>query len=140
MEIAPDFFDYFEASAALLDKDKYENHKGRQFIRPEVCRTYNFGEHDKYTNHFAEIVRKAKPVQGTDAVLKAYNIEGDVRIQYKDQSNFQWIARQFGIFEEWKDGIPRTSFKGVVVFRYQTTRRIFLVGPDSLRQLGIKDA
>lgn len=22
-----------------------ENHKGRQFIRPEVCRTYNFGEH-----------------------------------------------------------------------------------------------
>lgn len=23
MEIAPDFFDYFEATAALLDKDKY---------------------------------------------------------------------------------------------------------------------
>jgi alpha-1,3-mannosyl-glycoprotein beta-1,2-N-acetylglucosaminyltransferase len=23
MEIAPDFFDYFEAAAALLDKDKY---------------------------------------------------------------------------------------------------------------------
>ncbi|GMP64471.1 hypothetical protein CsSME_00025735 [Camellia sinensis var. sinensis] len=22
-----------------------ETHKGRQFIRPEVCRTYNFGEH-----------------------------------------------------------------------------------------------
>lgn len=22
-----------------------ENHKGRQFLRPEVCRTYNFGEH-----------------------------------------------------------------------------------------------
>uniref|UniRef100_A0A6N2LKX8 Alpha-1,3-mannosyl-glycoprotein 2-beta-N-acetylglucosaminyltransferase n=1 Tax=Salix viminalis TaxID=40686 RepID=A0A6N2LKX8_SALVM len=189
MEIAPDFFDYFEAGAALLDKDKsimavsswndngqkqFENHKGRQFIRPEVCRTYNFGEHgsslgqffqqylqpiklnnvkvdwkakdlsyltkDNYTKHFADIVRKAKPVHGTDAVLKAYNIEGDVRIQYRDQPDFEWIARQFGIFEEWKDGIPRTSFKGVVVFRYHTTRRIFLVGPDSLRQLGIEDA
>jgi hypothetical protein len=23
MEIAPDFFDYFEAAAALLEKDKY---------------------------------------------------------------------------------------------------------------------
>ncbi|KAL9313511.1 hypothetical protein ACSQ67_018963 [Phaseolus vulgaris] len=105
MDIAPDFFDYFEAAATLLDKDKSimavsswndngqkqfvhdsyelyrsdffpglgwmlvrsiwdelspkwpkaypwddwlrlkENHKGRQFIRPEVCRTYNFGEH-----------------------------------------------------------------------------------------------
>lgn len=25
MEIAPDFFDYFEAAAALLEKDKYVN-------------------------------------------------------------------------------------------------------------------
>ncbi|KAJ6927823.1 alpha-1,3-mannosyl-glycoprotein 2-beta-N-acetylglucosaminyltransferase-like isoform X1 [Populus alba x Populus x berolinensis] len=189
MEIAPDFFDYFEAASALLEKDKsimavsswndngqkqFVHDPCRQFIRPEVCRTYNFGEHgsslgqffqqylqpiklnnvkidwkakdlsyltkDNYTKHFADIVRKAKPVHGTDAVLKAYNIEGDVRIQYRDQPDFEWIAHQFGIFEEWKDGIPRTSFKGVVVFRYHTTRRIFLVGPDSLRQLGIEDA
>ncbi|KAE9609508.1 hypothetical protein Lal_00020419 [Lupinus albus] len=217
MEIAPDFFDYFEATSALLDKDKSimavsswndngqkqfvhdpyelhrsdffpglgwmlarptwdellkENHKGRQFIRPEVCRTYNFGEHgsslgqffkqylepiklnevqvdwksldlsylleDKYTMHFANIVHKAKPVYGADMVLKAYNIDGDVRIKYKDQSDFENIARQFGIFEEWKDGVPRTAYKGVVVFRYQT-KRIFLVGSESLKQLQIKD-
>ncbi|GMY05271.1 alpha-1,3-mannosyl-glycoprotein 2-beta-N-acetylglucosaminyltransferase isoform X1 [Fagus crenata] len=226
MEIAPDFFDYFEAAAALLDKDKsimavsswndngqkqfvhdpyalYRsnffpglgwmltrsiwnelspkwpkaypyNHKGRQFIRPEVCRTYNFGEHgssmgqffkqylepiklndvqvdwksmdlsylmeEKYTKHFADMVKRAKPVHGTDVVLKAYNIDGDVRIQYNDQLEFERIAGQFGIFEEWKDGIPRTAYKGVVVFRYQTSRRVFLVGPDSLKQLGIEGA
>ncbi|KAJ4965980.1 hypothetical protein NE237_017829 [Protea cynaroides] len=231
MEIAPDFFDYFEATATLLDNDKTvmavsswndngqkhfvhdpevlyrsdffpglgwmlsrstwdelspkwpkaywddwlrlkENHQDRQFIRPEVCRTYNFGEHgssmgqffkqylepiklndvhvdwksmdlsylkeDKYIRHFADIVSNAKPIHGTDAVLKAHNIDGDVRIPYKDQADFENIARQFGIFQEWKDGIPRTAYKGVVVFRYQTLRRIFLVGPDSLRQLGIK--
>ncbi|WJZ91463.1 hypothetical protein VitviT2T_010530 [Vitis vinifera] len=230
MEIAPDFFDYFEAAAALLDNDKSimavsswndngqkqfvhdpytlyrsdffpglgwmlsksiwdelspkwpkaywddwlrlkENHKGRQFIRPEVCRTYNFGEHgssfgqffkqylepiklndvrvdwksidlsflreDKYPRHFADMVKNAKPVYGADVVLKAYNIDGDVRIQYRDQADFERIARQFGIFEEWKDGIPRTAYKGVVVFRYQTPRRIFLVASDSLRWLGI---
>jgi alpha-1,3-mannosyl-glycoprotein beta-1,2-N-acetylglucosaminyltransferase len=51
---------------------------------------------------FADILKKAKPIQGTDVVLKAYNIDGDVRIQYKDQSDFERIARQFGIFEEWK--------------------------------------
>ncbi|KAL5788993.1 hypothetical protein ACOSP7_005942 [Xanthoceras sorbifolium] len=221
MEIAIDFFDYFEAAAALLDQDKSilavsswndngqkqfvhdpyalyrsdffpglgwmlsrtiwdelspklkENHKGRQFIRPEVCRTYNFGEHgsslgqffkqylepiklndvkvdwksrdlsyltkDKYTKYFAELVKKAKPLRGADALLKVHNIEGDVRIQYKNQRQFEVISRQFGIFEEWKDGIPRTAYKGIVVFRYQTTRRIFLVGPESLRQLGIRD-
>ncbi|XP_042000612.1 alpha-1,3-mannosyl-glycoprotein 2-beta-N-acetylglucosaminyltransferase-like [Salvia splendens] len=231
MEIAPDFFDFFEAGAALMDRDKsimaisswndngqkqfvhdpyvlyrsdffpglgwmltrstwdelspkwpkaywddwlrlQENHKGRQFIRPEVCRTYNFGEHgssmgqffkqylepiklndvqvdwksmdlsyleeDKYVEHFADLVKKATPIQETNAVLKASNIKGDVRILYQDQQNFEQIASQFGIFEEWKDGVPRAAYKGVVVFRYQTPKRVFLVGPDSLRQLGIR--
>lgn len=45
---------WFDASKTFLDKiytywDDWlrlkENHKGRQFVRPEVCRTYNFGEH-----------------------------------------------------------------------------------------------
>lgn len=148
-----------------------ENHKGRQFIRPEVCRTYNFGEHgsslgqfykkylepiklndvqvdwksmdlsyleeDKYVKHFADMLKKATPIYGSSAILKASNIEGDVRILYRDQSDFEDIARQFGIFEEWKDGIPRTAYKGVVVFWYQTKKRVFFVSPDSLRQLGI---
>lgn len=88
--------------------------------------------------YFAKMVLDAKPVRGPDTALKASNIDGDARIQYRDQSDFEQIARQFGIFEEWKDGVPRTAYKGVVVFRYQSQRRIFLVGPDSLRQLGIQ--
>ncbi|CAK8569409.1 unnamed protein product [Lathyrus sativus] len=232
MEIAPDFFDYFEAMATLLDKDKSimavsswndngqkqfvhdpyelyrsdffpglgwmlarstwdelspkwpkaywddwlrlkENHKGRQFIRPEVCRTYNFGEHgsslgqffkqylepirlnevqvdwksmdlsylleDKYNIHFANNIKKAKPVSGADIVQKTHNIDGDVRIKYNDQWDFENIAQQFGVFQEWKDGVPRTAYKGVVVFRYQTTRRVFLIGPESLKLLEIED-
>ncbi|KAI5402216.1 alpha-1,3-mannosyl-glycoprotein 2-beta-N-acetylglucosaminyltransferase isoform X1 [Lathyrus oleraceus] len=231
MEIAPDFFDYFEAMATLLDKDKSimavsswndngqkqfvhdpyelyrsdffpglgwmlarstwdelspkwpkaywddwlrlkENHKGRQFIRPEVCRTYNFGEHgsslgqffkqylepirlnevqvnwksmdlsylleDKYNIHLANNIKKAKPVSGADIVQKTHNIDGDVRIKYNDQWDFENIAQQFGVFQEWKDGVPRTAYKGVVVFRYQTTRRVFLIGPESLKLLEIE--
>jgi alpha-1,3-mannosyl-glycoprotein beta-1,2-N-acetylglucosaminyltransferase len=233
MEIAPDFFDYFEAAASLMDRDKTimaasswndngqkqfvhdpyalyrsdffpglgwmlkrstwdelspkwpkaywddwlrlkENHKGRQFIRPEVCRTYNFGEHGSslgqffsqylepiklndvtvdwkakdlgyltegnYTKYFSGLVRQARPIQGSDLVLKAQNIKDDVRIRYKDQVEFERIAGEFGIFEEWKDGVPRTAYKGVVVFRIQTTRRVFLVGPDSVMQLGIRNS
>ena len=34
MEIAPDFFDYFEAAAALLDKDKYVMLKHRMSYVP----------------------------------------------------------------------------------------------------------
>ncbi|KAK4477280.1 hypothetical protein RD792_016494 [Penstemon davidsonii] len=95
-------------------------------------------EEDKYMKHFADLLTKATPVHGIDAVLKAYNIDGDVRISYRDQSDFERITSQFGIFQEWKDGVPRTAYKGVVVFRYQTQRRVFLVGPDSLQELGIR--
>lgn len=233
MEIAPDFFEYFEAAAGLLDRDRSimavsswndngqkqfvhdpyvlyrsdffpglgwmlskatwdelspkwpkaywddwlrlkENHKGRQFIRPEVCRTYNFGEHgsslgqffsqylepiklndvnvdwksmnlsylmeDNYIKYFASLLKNATPLNGADAVVKANDVEGDVRIHYEDQPEFESIARQFGIFEEWKDGVPRTAYKGVVVFRYQTSKRVFFVGPDSLKQLGIENS
>ena len=37
-----------------------------------------------------------------------------------------------------QDGVPRTAYKGVVVFRYKKTRRrIFLIASDSLKQLGL---
>ncbi|KAH7574793.1 hypothetical protein JRO89_XS02G0005500 [Xanthoceras sorbifolium] len=215
MEIAIDFFDYFEAAAALLDQDKsilavssWNDNGQKQFVNdpyalyrsdffpglgwmlsrtiwdelsPKWPKAYpcigsilvilyrqgsslgqffkqylepiklndvkvdwksrdlSYLTKDKYTKYFAELVKKAKPLRGADALLKVHNIEGDVRIQYKNQRQFEVISRQFGIFEEWKDGIPRTAYKGIVVFRYQTTRRIFLVGPESLRQLGIRD-
>ncbi|KAF6177130.1 hypothetical protein GIB67_005118 [Kingdonia uniflora] len=185
-EISPDFFDYFEAAATLMDKDRTimavsswndngqkqfvhdpkfryrsdffpglgwmltnvtwdelspkwpkaywddwlrlkTNHKDRQFICLEVCRTYNFGEHGSsmgqffkqylepiklndvhddwksmdlsyltegnYLRHFANIVSNAKPVYGIDIVLKAYNIDGDVCILYRDQEDFERITR-----------------------------------------------
>lgn len=228
MEIAPDFFEYFEATGKLLDEDRSliavsswndngqkqfvqdpealyrsdffpglgwmltkdlwqelspkwpraywddwlrlnETRKGRQFIRPEVCRTYNFGEHGSslgqffrqylepiklnevpvkwramdlsylleknYNRIFCDLVSKAVSISGPGVAEQAYNIDGDVRIEYADQGAFERLARQFGIFEEWKDGVPRTAYKGVVMFRWQTTRRIFLVNGTSLSQL-----
>ncbi|KAL7207673.1 hypothetical protein ACSBR1_029593 [Camellia fascicularis] len=57
---------------------------------------------DNYLKHFVDMVKKAKPVNGADAVLKACNIDGDVRVHYKDQADFECTAHQFGIFEEWK--------------------------------------
>uniref|UniRef100_A0A0D9Z0M9 Alpha-1,3-mannosyl-glycoprotein 2-beta-N-acetylglucosaminyltransferase n=1 Tax=Oryza glumipatula TaxID=40148 RepID=A0A0D9Z0M9_9ORYZ len=168
MEIAPDFFDYFEAAAKLLDND---NWKAKDFIcnvsncfaaipvtvgssMGQFFRQYlepiklndahikwnsedlSYLKEDKFLIQFGKDVASATPLHGSDAVLKAHNMDADVRIQYNDQEDFERIARQFGIFEEWKDGIPRTAYKGVVVFRYKSSRRrIYLVGPDSLSQL-----
>ncbi|KAL7235948.1 hypothetical protein ACSBR1_019264 [Camellia fascicularis] len=107
----------------------------------------NYLMEDKYVKHFADMVKNARPVCGTDDVLKECNIDCDVRIQYKDETNFEHIARQFGIFEEWKksqplfcvlsqDGVPRTAYKGVVVFRNQSPKRVFLVGQNLSNILG----
>lgn len=52
--------------------------------------------------HFAEMVKKAKPIHGWDVALKASNVAGDVRVNYIDQSDFERIANQFGVFQEWK--------------------------------------
>lgn len=57
---------------------------------------------DKYNIHFANYIKKAKPVSGADFVQKAHNIAGDVRIKYNDQWDFENIAQQFGVFQEWK--------------------------------------
>jgi alpha-1,3-mannosyl-glycoprotein beta-1,2-N-acetylglucosaminyltransferase len=51
---------------------------------------------------FGKDVASATPLHGSDALLKAHNIDADVRIQYDDQGDFERIARHFGIFEEWK--------------------------------------
>ncbi|MCO5574475.1 hypothetical protein L7F22_028260 [Adiantum nelumboides] len=228
MEIAPDFFEYFEATGKLLENDRSlmavsswndngqrqfvqdpealhrsdffpglgwmltrdiwqelspkwpraywddwlrlnETRKGRQFIRPEICRTYNFGEHGSsmgqffrqylepiklndvpvkwrtmdlsylseksYNGLLYDLVSKAVPLSGADVAAKTYNIDGDARIEYADQGAFERLARQFGVFHEWKDGVPRTAYKGVVMFRWQTMRRVFLVNGTSLSQL-----
>lgn len=60
-------------------------------------------------------MERAKPVYGTDFMLKVYNIDGDVRIKYNNQQDFERIAGMFGIFEEWKV-IPLFFFPIVFVF------------------------
>ncbi|KAF3771796.1 Alpha-1-3-mannosyl-glycoprotein 2-beta-N-acetylglucosaminyltransferase [Nymphaea thermarum] len=129
MEIAPDFFDYFEAAAKLLENDKtimavssWNDNGQRQFgsSMGQFFRQYlepiklndvhvdwksmdlSYLLEENFLKHFSSLVSNATLVQGTNVVLKAYNIDGDVRIQYKDQGEFEQIARQFGIFEEWK--------------------------------------
>eukprot|EP00730_Choanoeca_flexa_P018733 TRINITY_DN9126_c0_g1_i3.p1 TRINITY_DN9126_c0_g1~~TRINITY_DN9126_c0_g1_i3.p1 ORF type:complete len:499 (+),score=96.07 TRINITY_DN9126_c0_g1_i3:95-1591(+) len=35
---------------------------------------------------------------------------------YSRQAEFARIAKKFGIMEDWKDGVPRTAYKGIVTF------------------------
>ncbi|CAI5534576.1 unnamed protein product [Closterium sp. Naga37s-1] len=213
MELAPDFFVYFEAASNLLDVDESilavsswndngqkqfvhdahqlyrsdffpglgwmlkkelwlelkpkwaraywddwlrlpEQRKGRQTIRPEVCRTYNFGEHGSsmgqyFSQYLAPIRLNSDPINWAQKDLSylldvsypsymlsqlrsarliplaAVNTEVvtpselgyDVMVEYRDEGGFAELAGEFGVFQEWKAGVPRTAYSGVVVFR-----------------------
>uniref|UniRef100_A0A0E0K7E1 Alpha-1,3-mannosyl-glycoprotein 2-beta-N-acetylglucosaminyltransferase n=1 Tax=Oryza punctata TaxID=4537 RepID=A0A0E0K7E1_ORYPU len=115
MEIAPDFFDYFEAAAKLLDND---NWKAKDFI----CNV---------SNCFAAIPVTVGSIMGQffRQYLEPIKLN-DVHIK--------WNSEDLTYLKE--DGMPRTAYK-VVVFRYKSSRRrIYLVGPDSLSQLRIQAA
>jgi alpha-1,3-mannosyl-glycoprotein beta-1,2-N-acetylglucosaminyltransferase len=93
---------------------------------------------EQFDREFGELVAKAKLVNVMEALQQVKSTESeDVRMEYHTHLDFGELARQFGVFQEWKDGIPRTSYKGVVVFRWKGPKRVFFVRDDSLQLLGI---
>lgn len=122
--------------------------QGRQSIRPEICRTYNFGErgssHGQYYRKFLKPIQLndvdvdwssqdleyLKPaVYATwwkDAVAEATLVTseqdiarqgGPVKMLYASQAEYELLADEMGMISDWKDGIPRASYQGVVYVR-----------------------
>lgn len=56
---------------------------------------------------------KAKLVQPHEAMEEANTGEGDMRILYTSQPEYEDIAKQFGIFQEWKVGHISLHFLGL---------------------------
>ncbi|KAL3688857.1 hypothetical protein R1sor_015166 [Riccia sorocarpa] len=197
MEIAPDFFDYFEAMAPLLDQDSslmaassWNDNGQRNFVHdsellyrsdffpglgwmlnkkiweelaPKWPAAYPFlgssmGQFFKqylepiklndqpvdwknqnltylfepnYSVELGALLSRAAPISPSNALQEATRVDGDVRVEYTSQTEFGHLAATFGVFQEWKDGVPRTAYKGVVVFRWHGPKRVFFVSSDS---------
>lgn len=203
MQLAVDFFSYFEAGAALLDTDpslycisSWNDHgqaahaqdalrlersdffpglgwmltntlwqslrtgwpaaywddwmrlssirQGRQCIRPEVCRTYNFGEkgssHGQFYNKFLKPIKlndmfidwakqdlryldaQEYDQEMNDLVASATLVDagelhakqGLKKLVYHSRSEYEKLAGLLGVIGDWKDGVPRASYKGMV--------------------------
>lgn len=119
--------------------------KGRHSIRPEVCRTYNFGEkgssHGQYYRKYLQPIRlndedidwsfanlqylelaayesqlvsavaEAKQVAGAEDIQQHH---GPVKLVYESHAEYTALAEQIGMITDWKDGIPRASYHGIV--------------------------
>ncbi|KAL6771861.1 hypothetical protein ACKKBG_A28055 [Auxenochlorella protothecoides x Auxenochlorella symbiontica] len=122
--------------------------QGRQCIRPEVSRTYNFGEHgsskgqyfrtflkpvtlaseaidwasedlshllpDEYATRFEAMLASA-PTLAADAAWTS--AAGPVRVEYASLQQYRLITGRYRMLREWKDGVPRAAYRGVVRVR-----------------------
>ena len=63
---------------------------------------------DRYDAKMRDIIREAPRVLVSDTPA------ADSKIEYTDMRSFQGIARQLGIMDDEKAGVPRTAYMGVV--------------------------
>lgn len=55
---------------------------------------------------------EAAPIASSVSEAKAWR--GEVRLQYKSQEEFEQLAVAFTMMKEWRDGVPRAAYHGVV--------------------------
>nr|XP_046274002.1 alpha-1,3-mannosyl-glycoprotein 2-beta-N-acetylglucosaminyltransferase b [Scatophagus argus]XP_046274003.1 alpha-1,3-mannosyl-glycoprotein 2-beta-N-acetylglucosaminyltransferase b [Scatophagus argus] len=61
---------------------------------------------------------------------------GPYRVQYSSRDSFKVLARNLGVMDDLKSGVPRTGYRGVVSFLYRG-RRVFLAPPEGWTQYDI---
>ncbi|XP_055749294.1 alpha-1,3-mannosyl-glycoprotein 2-beta-N-acetylglucosaminyltransferase-like [Salvelinus fontinalis] len=54
---------------------------------------------------------------------------GPYRVQYSTRDNFKVLARNLGVMDDFKSGVPRAGYRGVVSF-LSRGRRVFLTPPE----------
>ncbi|KAL3158246.1 hypothetical protein ABBQ38_010498 [Trebouxia sp. C0009 RCD-2024] len=141
--------------------------KSRQCIRPEVCRTYNYGE--KGSSNGQYYAKFLKPIKLNDVMVewqsqhvqylepKVYaqmmggklqsaklltaasevNMHGGtVKLMYDGKHEYEQLANELGIIDDWKDGVPRASYHGIVTLH--TNKAEVLLAPVPVIEKSIK--
>jgi alpha-1,3-mannosyl-glycoprotein beta-1,2-N-acetylglucosaminyltransferase len=80
---------------------------------------------ERYDRWLSGAIRRAAIVTPEQAA--AATGPEDLRVLYHGERSFASIARLFGLMPDFREGMPRTSYQGVVTFRHRGGGRIFLV-------------
>ena len=77
------------------------------------------GSVDEYEKFLANEVRRAKPVAGIWAG-GLWDKPGDTsaRLVYSTLAEYRIIANRFGLMPDFKEGLPRSSYRGTLPFKY----------------------
>jgi len=82
-------------------------------------------EKDNYDSSFIEDVYRT-PLYSLDEIRQNKNPHvTTVRLQYRTRENFKKFSKSLGIMDDFKSGVPRMAYRGVVSFLYRG-RRVYL--------------
>lgn len=88
---------------------------------------------ETYRTVFEKEVYSAPVVRYEDITQGQLKGPGPFRLQYSTKDSFKVMAKNLGIMDDFKSGVPRTGYRGVVGF-ISRGRRIFLAPPPGWTQ------
>lgn len=88
---------------------------------------------ETYREKFEKEVYSAPVVAYEDVKQGQLKGPGPFRLQYSSKDSFKVMAKNLGIMDDLKSGVPRTGYRGVVSF-LSRGRRIFLAPPPGWTQ------
>ncbi|XP_051927108.1 alpha-1,3-mannosyl-glycoprotein 2-beta-N-acetylglucosaminyltransferase b [Hippocampus zosterae] len=92
---------------------------------------------DKYDEKFIKEVYNA-PLVKIEELQQGGSLSGPgpYRVKYSSRDSFKVLARNLGVMDDLKSGVPRTGYRGVVSFLHRG-RRVFLAPPEGWTQYDV---
>ncbi|KAM6910577.1 alpha-1,3-mannosyl-glycoprotein 2-beta-N-acetylglucosaminyltransferase a [Xenentodon cancila] len=90
-------------------------------------------QEETYRESFEKEVYSAPVVTYEDVKQGLLTGPGPFRLQYSTKDGFKMFAKNLGIMDDLKSGVPRTGYRGVVSF-FSRGRRIYLAPPPGWTQ------
>ncbi|XP_057656083.1 alpha-1,3-mannosyl-glycoprotein 2-beta-N-acetylglucosaminyltransferase [Diorhabda carinulata] len=74
---------------------------------------------DNYDNDFVKKVYQSPVVKYEDLRMDKVEYDVPVRVTYKTKDEYKTITKKLGLMDDFKSGVPRTAYKGIVTFHYK---------------------
>lgn len=103
----------------------YLNDKNAEFTKKNLT----YLTKDVYDPNFLAVVYGSPITTMQDLKKGELTIDGPVRLVYHDKASLKLITKSFGLMDDFRSGVPRTGYLGVISFFYQK-RRVFIT-PNS---------
>lgn len=92
---------------------------------PFTVMDLSYLEKEKYDSSYIDEVYKTR-VYSLEDIRQGLNpSETSVRLLYRTRENFKKFSKSLGIMDDFKSGVPRMAYRGVVSFMYKG-RRVYL--------------